>query len=80
MKTIIYLSILLILGTADYTADGWEYVSPPSSAEKFVPFPKIIWTSWDSGLDTVKIFTKLCINNMNHFAKLSGFEFRFVTD
>jgi hypothetical protein len=69
MKIITFLSVILIAVTADYTADGLEYASPPISAEKFVPFPKIIWTSWDSGLDKVHIFTKLCLNNINHFAK-----------
>lgn len=73
MKIITYLCFILIAVTADYTEDGLEYASPPSPAYKFVPFPKILWTSWDSGLDNVKIFTKLCINNMNHFSKQSGF-------
>jgi hypothetical protein len=80
MKQVLYLCFLVIIVWADHSADGWEYISPPISAEKFVPFPKIIWTSWDTGLDNAMTFTKLCLNNMNHFAKQSGFELRFVTN
>ena len=44
-----------------------------------VPFPKILWAFWDNGLDNVGLFTKLCVNNMIHYANKSNWEFRFLT-
>jgi hypothetical protein len=42
-------------------------------------FPKILWTYWDSDLESAPIMTQICINNMRHYAEISGWEFRFVT-
>jgi hypothetical protein len=35
-------------------------------------FPKILWAYWDSGLSQAPLSTKLCYQNMAHFANQSG--------
>jgi hypothetical protein len=42
-------------------------------------FPKILWTYWDSDYASASTMTQICINNMRHYAEVSGWEFRFVT-
>jgi hypothetical protein len=42
-------------------------------------FPKILWTYWSGDLSTAPIMTQICINNMIHYAAVSGWDFRFVT-
>lgn len=50
------------------------------AADQFYEIPKILWTFWDSGFDSAKLFTRMCINNMAHFSSISGWEFRFLSN
>lgn len=43
-------------------------------------FPRLLWTYWDKGFAGMSMITKMCVGNMAHFAKESGWEFRFLTD
>lgn len=49
-------------------------------AGQFYEIPKILWTFWDSGFDSAKLFTRMCVNNMAHFSSASGWEFRFLSN
>ena len=49
------------------------------SAKEEPHFTKILWVFWDKG-DQLSLFTHLCVNNMRHFANISGWEFKFLTD
>lgn len=42
-------------------------------------FPRILWTYWDGNIEDASVLVKLCLNNMMHYSKASGWEFRFVT-
>lgn len=53
---------------------------PLQASDKFYEIPKILWTFWDSGFDSAKLFTKMCINNMAHYSRISGWEFRFLSN
>lgn len=55
-------------------------LAPLQAVDKFYQIPKILWTFWDSGFDSAKLFTKMCINNMDHFSRISGWEFRFLSN
>ena len=48
--------------------------------EAIAPFPKVLWTYWDSGEAGMRLFTRLCVCNMAYYAKLSGWEFHLVTE
>jgi hypothetical protein len=56
------------------------FSDPNSSAEYFKPFPKKLWTYYDTGLKGKYRWTTLCVNNMIHYAQESGWEFNFITD
>ena len=43
-------------------------------------FPRILWVYWNSGYENASLWTKLCLNNMKNYAKLSNWEFRFLSD
>jgi hypothetical protein len=43
-----------------------------SGADKFHEIPKTLWTFWDSGFDSAKLFTRMCINNMAYYSSISG--------
>ena len=53
---------------------------PLRAAEQFYEIPKILWTFWDSGFDSAKLFTRMCVNNMEHFSRTSGWDFRFLSN
>lgn len=50
------------------------------AADAFYEIPKNLWAFWDSGYGSARPFTKMCINNMAHFSKLSGWNFRFLSN
>lgn len=35
-------------------------------------FPKILWIFWNEDLEHAHFFTRMCINNMHHYAKESN--------
>jgi hypothetical protein len=49
-------------------------------ADTFYGIPKVLWTFWDSGFDSARLFTKMCINNMAHFSSMSGWQFHFLSN
>ena len=49
-------------------------------AEENSNFPKILWTHWNADWENLSLFTQLCINNMKHYAKISNWEVRYLTD
>jgi hypothetical protein len=65
MKLFVILASLLLITT--------------HSADTFYGIPKILWTFWDTGYDSARLFTKMCINNMGHYSSISGWEFKFLS-
>lgn len=65
MRLFILLSSLLILH---------------SCTDTFYDIPKILWTFWDTGFDSARLFTRMCINNMAHYSTNSGWQFRFLSN
>jgi hypothetical protein len=70
----VLLILCLLIANLTFTA------SEPLGNKVMGPvFPKILWTYWDSNLANAPIMTQICINNMIHFAAVSGWEFRLTT-
>lgn len=66
MHLLIILFNILLLATA--------------SNSTFNGIPKILWTFWDSGLDSASLFTRMCVNNMQYYTNISGWEFKFLSN
>ncbi len=49
-------------------------------ADTFYEIPKILWTFWDTGFDSARLFTRMCINNMAYYSNISGWQFRFLSN
>jgi mannosyltransferase OCH1-like enzyme len=37
-------------------------------------FPHRMWMFWDTNIEKAPIFIQLCVNNLRHFAEVSGWE------
>jgi hypothetical protein len=72
--------LILALCNADLAPDGFHYQSPSTPAYLFTPFPSILWAYQPAGVDGAPLWNKISLNNYNHFSKISGFEFRFLSD
>ena len=66
------LGVILVALMTGVTAGAGE--------QRGYSFPKRLWTYWNGGEVTMKLFTRLCVHNMAYYAKKSGWEFHLVTD
>lgn len=79
IKSLVILLILTVC-KSDLAPDGFHYQSPATSASLFTKFPNILWTYLPTGLNGSTLWNKLTVNNFHHFSKISGFDFRFLSD
>jgi mannosyltransferase OCH1-like enzyme len=43
-------------------------------------FPHRMWVYWNSNIEKAPIFVQLCVNNLRHFAEVSGWELIVLSD
>ena len=65
MILLVLLNTILLASAFNNTANG---------------IPKIVWTFWDSGLTSASLFTRMCVNNMQYYTRISGWDFRFLSN
>jgi mannosyltransferase OCH1-like enzyme len=51
---------------------GAEPASPLRQQPRI--FPNKLWVFWNSDINKAPIFTQLCVNNIRHYAEISGWE------
>jgi hypothetical protein len=68
MKMILVICLLVFLSYCRPVDDR----VPVKIMKSHTQFPKILWTYWSSDLRNAPIFTIICINNLIHYAEVSG--------